>query len=142
MIPAIRSCLIASCLLASNVWAVEWFTVIGIKNDPNVDTAQLDVSTITRRGPATVLRFRVNLAEPRKLPSGETYQSYVSFISIDCNSMSVFHEEQTRYGQPYWAGSTAYEKFAQPKPMAFGGLAPDPKPRILNAACRSQFRPF
>ena len=138
----IRSCLVALCLISAKAGAVEWFTVIGVKNDPNVDTAQLDVSTVTRRGSATVLRFRVNLAEARKLPSGELYQSYVSLISIDCASMSVFHEEQTRYRESYWGGSAAHERFVQPKPMAFGGLNPDPKPRILNAVCRSQFRPF
>lgn len=139
---SLRSCLFALCLLGSNAWAVEWFTVIGSKNDPQVDTAQLDVSTIARRGAATVLRFRVNLAQARKLPSGETYQSYVSLISVNCSSMAVFHEEQTRYPQAYWGGNASHEKFVQPKPMAFGGLAPDPKPRILNAACRSQFRSF
>jgi len=134
--------LLAVCLFSANARAVEWFTVIGVKNDPNVDTAQLDVSTINRRGASTVLRFRVNLAEARKLPSGEVYQSYVSLISIDCTSMSVFHEEQTRFHESYWGGGATQEKFVQPKPMAFGGLAPDPKPRILNAACRSHFRPF
>lgn len=139
---SIRACVFALCLSGANAWAVEWFTVIGMKNDPNVDTAQLDVSTVTRRGANTVLRFRVNLAEARKLPSGEVYQSYVSLISIDCASMSVFHEEQTRYREAYWGGATAQERFVQPKPMAFGGLDPDPRPRILNAVCRSQFRPF
>lgn len=139
---SIRACLLAICLFGTNAWAVEWFTVIGTRNDPGVDTAQIDVSTIARRGAATVLRFRVNLAEARKLSSGESYQSYVSLISVDCASMSVFHEEQTRFSEAYWGGSTTREKFVQPKPMAFGGLAPDPKPRILNAACRSQVRPL
>jgi hypothetical protein len=120
--------------------AVEWFTVIGDKNDPNVDTAQLDITTIARRGANLMLRFRVNLAQPRRMTHGEVYQSYISHITVECPTQSVFHEDQVRYRDPFWDGPTQEEKFVQPKPMAFGGLVPDPKVRILAAACESKFR--
>ncbi|QHJ00998.1 hypothetical protein GT347_25205 [Xylophilus rhododendri] len=129
--------LFGSCGLAQ---AVEWFTLIGDKNDPAVDTAQLDSSTLVRKGDRLMLRFRVNLAQARKLDGGEVYQSYVSHITVDCASQSVFHDSQERFPEPFWQGESRTETFVQPKPMAFGGLSPDPKRRILNAACGPRSR--
>ncbi|WPB54965.1 surface-adhesin E family protein [Xylophilus sp. GOD-11R] len=133
--------LVASLLLCGSAQAVEWFTVIGDKNDPAVDTAQLDISTVARKNNNLMLRFRVNLAMPRKLGGTEVYQSYVSHITIECATKSVFHEDQIRFRDALWQGPTHSEQFIQPKPMAFGGLYPDPKPKILAAACQSRLKP-
>ena len=122
--------------------AVEWYTVTGDKNDPSVDTTQLDVSTYKRRGAgSTVLRFRVNLASARVTPDRETYQSYVSNIVVDCASGAIFHEHQLRYRDPLWEGPTREETFGQPKPMAFGGLSGDPRGRILKLLCHARQGP-
>lgn len=132
---------IASLLLCGGAHAVEWFTLIGDKSDPAVDTAQLDISTVVRKNANLMLRFRVNLAMPRKIGATEVYQSYVSHITVECPTQSVFHEDQVRYRDPLWQGPTHSEQFIQPKPMAFGGLYPDPKPKILAAACQSRLKP-
>ena len=114
--------------------AVEWLTITGNKNDPGVDTTQLDISTYQRLAAGTVIRFRVNLAEPRNMASGEVYQSYISHIVIECPD-SIRHEDQMRFRDAFWHGPSQFEKFAQPKPMAFGGLQSEPKKKILLMAC-------
>jgi len=127
-------------LAAGQARAVEWLTITGNKNDPGVDTTQLDISTYQRRAVgATQLRFRVNLAQPRKLGAGnEVYQSYVSHIVVDCATASVFHEDQLRFRDPLWEGPTTAERFTQPKPMAFGGLSDDPRGKILKMVCQAR----
>lgn len=114
--------------------AVEWLTITGDKSDPGVDTTQLDISTYRRLAAGTVIRFRVNLAEPRTLSSGEVYHSYISHIVIECPD-SIRHQDQTRYRDAFWNGPVQSEKFSQPKPMAFGGLQLEPKKKILLMAC-------
>lgn len=126
----------SSLLLASGpATAVDWFTVTGDKSNPEVDTTQIDASTLNRRGGALGLRFRVTLAKARKGAGGDTYQSYLSHIAVECASGAIFHEDQQRFQEPLWAGPSTFERFPQPKPMAFVGLAPDPRSIILDMAC-------
>lgn len=118
--------------------AVDWYTVTGDKANADVDTTQIDATTIDRRVGVLGLRFRVTLAKARTLPGGEVYQSYVSHIAVDCPTGAIFHEDQTRYEEALWTGKSRFEKFVQPKPMAFALLVPDPRPKILAAACESR----
>jgi len=112
-------------------------TITGNKSDGSVDTTQLDVSTYKKRNPeSTVLRFKVNLALPRKIGDFEIYQSYVSHIVVNCATVSLFHEDQLRYRDPLWEGPAVAESFPQPKPMAFGGLTKDPRGKILSMVCQ------
>ncbi len=126
---------LALCLLSAHAQAADWFTLTGDLADTQVDTAQLDMSSVGQ----TTLRFRVSLARPRTL-EGEVYQSYVSNITVDCASGSVFHDEQQRFADALWRHELRVEVFTGPKPMAFLGLLPDPRPRLLVAACRARQR--
>jgi hypothetical protein len=119
--------------------AVEWLTITGDKNDPGVDTTQLDISTYRRFAAGMVIRLRVNLAEARNSSSGEIYHSYISNIVIECPD-SIRHQDQARYRDTFWTGPVQFEKFAQPKPMAFGGLQSEPKKKILLVACAPKRR--
>jgi len=124
--------LLLACVPAT---AVEWFTVTGDKSKPEVDTTQIDASTIDRRNNALGLRFRVTLAQARKGARGDTYQSYLSHIAVECASGAIFHEDQRRFLEPLWTGASTFERFPQARPMAFVGLLPDPRPLILDIAC-------
>lgn len=115
--------------------AVDWYTVTGDKSNPEIDTTQIDASTLDRRGNALGLRFRVTLAKARKGAGGDTFQSYLSHIAVECATGAIFHEDQQRFQEPLWAGTSTFERFPQPKPMAFVGLVPDPRPLILDIAC-------
>lgn len=126
----------AALLLASGpARAVEWYTVTGDKSDMSVDTTQIDTTTVDRRSEALGLRFRVTLAKARKGGRGDTYQSYLSHIAVECGSGAIFHEDQRRFQEPLWTGASTFERFPQTRPMAFVGLAPDPRPLILDIAC-------
>lgn len=129
---------VALLLAAGPSQAVEWYTVTGDKANAEIDTTQIDTSTLDRRNDLLGLRFRVTLAKLRKPGNGGTggtYQSYLSHIAVECGSGSIFHEDQRRFQEPMWSGPSTFERFQQPRPMAFGGLSPDPRPLILDMAC-------
>lgn len=81
------------------------------------------------------MNLRVNLAQQRTMASGEKYTSYKSVVAIDCANGGVFHIQQTRYVGPQWTGEETTQYFGNSRPMAFGGLTPSPKPKVLKAAC-------
>jgi hypothetical protein len=110
-----------------------WFDVGG--PGPSADVVELDVSDIKPGQAIKSLSLRVSLAAERILPSGERYSSYTSEIEIDCAERAVIHRKQTRYAGPRWTGAATTQEFPGARPMAFRGLQPDPKPRVLRAAC-------
>lgn len=112
-----------------------WFSVMGQPSQPDVDSVELNVENIPKRGEVARLDLRVNLAKQRLMTGGEKYQSYISVIEIDCSKDSIVHVHQTRYANAFWKGAGTFQKFEQVRPMAFGGLLPSPKPTILRAAC-------
>lgn len=115
--------------------AAEWFTVMGDLADAGTDTVQVDLENLPPRGAIRYMDMRVNLAETRTIDSGEKVGSYVSRISIDCDQDAIEHVEQTRFEGNYWRGRSSFQRFSENRPMAFRGLLPNPKARILRAAC-------
>ena len=113
-----------------------WFTVMGNASDPSVDSVELNVARLPPRGEISTMDLRVTLAVQRTMPDGEKYTSYHSQIAIDCDQEAVVHVEQVRYEGPQWTGAPTAQHFHEMRPMAFGGLAPNPKDRVLKAACR------
>ncbi|QHI97222.1 hypothetical protein GT347_04050 [Xylophilus rhododendri] len=127
---------LAICLFCSTSRAGNWFAIAGDRGDPHADATELDTASIGRRSDRQRLLFRVTLAKPRQDADGESFQSYLSTVLVECSSGSIFHEEQLRYRDAQWSGPVRREVFPPAKPMAFGGLVPDPRERILAAACR------
>lgn len=120
---------------SSTVENSTWFTVMGSVSDPTVDSVQLDIKDIQPRGQIKLMNLRVTLRQKRTSTSGEEYASYISRIAIDCASDSIVHLEQTRFAEQMWLGKSNFQSFPEVRPMAFGGLNPSPKARILKAAC-------
>ncbi|RYX94713.1 MAG: hypothetical protein EOO28_13945 [Comamonadaceae bacterium] len=115
-----------------------WFTVMGDGADPKVDTVELNLEDVRAPGLNDLLFLRVTLAKQRTNPSGDKFTSYLSRIAIDCGKRSIVHVDQTRYVEKRWRGNATFENFPEVRPMAFGGLEPNPKETILRAACRGR----
>ena len=122
-------------LAAGAAQAATWFAIMGNPRSTDVDTVELNVENVPRRGELARLDLRVNLARQRNMVDGEKYQSYLSLIEIDCAKDSVVHVHQTRYVNARWTGASTFQRFNDVRPMAFGGLLPSPKAAVLRAAC-------
>jgi hypothetical protein len=118
--------------------AQTWFTVMGSSGNANVDTVELNLQGLQPKAEVSFMEMRVNLAKTRTMSSGERYTSYVSHIAIACAEDAIVHVDQMRYEQSLWQGPSTHQKFEEVRPMAFGGLEPNPKARILKASCPSQ----
>ena len=112
-----------------------WFTLMGTLADGHTDTVQLNMSRISKAEHIESMELRVSLGE-RRTNGSEVYQSYWSTIEIDCANSSIVHVEQRRYEGPRWTGAETFQRFTETRPMAFTGLQPNPKERVLKAACR------
>jgi hypothetical protein len=131
--------LVAMVVLASfAAHAQTWFTVMGNPIDRAVDSVELNLEGVQPRGAVKHMEMRVTLAQVRVLPTGEAVGSYVSIIEIGCTEDSIVHVQQTRFPTRRWDGVPTVERFESERPMAFRGLDPNPKTRILKAACNQQ----
>jgi len=126
--------LLAACCLAPACHAAQWFLLSG-EPGSRVDSAELDMSTVGSRQDSRQMMLRISLAESRQDETGRPHQSYLSRINVVCSTASVLHEVQWRFQDAHWGGRMQQEIFAQPKPMAFLGLVPNPRDRLLAAAC-------
>jgi hypothetical protein len=115
-----------------------WFTVLGNLADSETDTVQLNMAKVETRGKNDVMQLRVTLAKQRTMATGERFQSYRSQILIECAKESIVHLNQTRFELGRWGGPSEYQRFNEVRPMAFGGLEPNPKARVLRAACETK----
>ena len=125
----------AAAALSSAHGTSVWFAVMGQVGDLDVDTVEVNLEDLPPRGKIEVMFLRVTLAKQRTNPAGDKYASYLSRVSIDCEKSAIVHIDQTRYVEKRWRGAGTFQSFPEVRPMAFGGLVPNPRETILRAAC-------
>lgn len=111
-----------------------WFTIMGDLSNPRGDTVEINLHSLHLQGVKT-MALRVNLAVARTMPNGEVFQSYTSTLAVECDQEAIVHLDQLRFRGPVWSGPSTFQAFPEARPMAFGGLSPSPKPKVLKAAC-------
>ncbi|OOG39454.1 surface-adhesin E family protein [Polaromonas sp. A23] len=126
------------CTLASA--QANWFTVLGDRNDPAVNTIEVDPVPIAVGGSLRTMRVRVSRSLDRISWDGVPYRSYVSEVVVDCASRTARYSALNFYRQPLWAGeshnTSVYTK-ANPRAMQFLDVSPNPTARIIRAACET-----
>lgn len=131
------ACCIGSQLANAQARA-DWFTVTGNPGDPSVDTVQVDPVALSSEGVTKTMNVRVSRAVPRvnwdKLP----YRSYESQVVFDCQARRASYAQVRYFMEPLWRGepSAVGDYTANPRPMLFRDMEPNPVSRIVRAACR------
>ena len=126
-------------LIASQAQAQTlWFTVMGNPGDPDVDTVEVDPVAVRADGALKTMNVRVNRAADRRNWDGLPYRSYESRVVFDCRARKASYVEATFYAVPLWRGSlrTTVDYGANPQPMLFRDIEPNPTQRLIRAACR------
>ena len=125
----------AQCLAETN-----WFTIVGDKTDPTLDTIEVDAVPVSINGSRRIMQVRTSRSAPRTNWDGIPYRSYKATVEFDCVEKTAEYQQMTYYMQPLWAGeshiSTSYTK-SNPRPMRFRDVNPNPIERIIKAACNS-----
>ena len=117
-----------------------WFTIMGDKTDPMVDTIEVDPVPVSINGSHRIMQVRVSRSTLRTNWDGIAYRSYRGMVDFDCAGKTAEYQQMVYYMQPAWAGeshiSTSYTK-SNPRPMRFRDVKPNPVERIIKAACNS-----
>ena len=129
--------LLACAGLAPAQAAPLWLTIIGDATQPTVDTVEVDAGSAVTFGKARLVGIRVNRANDRIARDKQTFRSYESLVIIDCDQHTARHNTQTLFPQALWKGPPrTYSYDANDiRDMAFAGVEPNPKERIIKAAC-------
>ena len=133
------------CLLVVWAWvalgsahaAPTWLTVSGDPTQPAVDTVGVDASSAVSFGKARLVGIRVNRSKDRMALDKQPFRSYESLVVIDCDKRTARHNSQTLFPEPLWKGVPRAHTYDEKdiREMAFRGVEPNPKERIIKAAC-------
>lgn len=115
-----------------------WFTVTGNPADPAVDTVEVDPVAVRADGALKTMNVRVSRAAERRNWDGLPYRSYESRVVFDCRARKASYVEATFYPVPLWRGSpkATVDYGANPQPMLFRDVEPNPTQRLIRAACQ------
>jgi len=117
-----------------------WLTVLGDRDDPAVNTIEVDPVPVAVSEGLRTMRVRVSRSRDRTSWDGVPYRSYVSEVVFDCASRTARYSSLAFYRQALWGGephSTAVYTKANPRPMQFVDVNPNPTARIIRAACQT-----
>ncbi|MES2412292.1 MAG: surface-adhesin E family protein [Pseudomonadota bacterium] len=118
--------------------AGDWLTVMGDRTDPAVNTIEVNPTPVSTTGEHRVMKVRVSRSVQRTNWDGIAFRSYLATVDFDCTSKTAQFQQISYFAQPLWAGdphiTTSYTK-ADPRPMRFRGVEPNPVERIIRAAC-------
>lgn len=125
----------AQCFAEAN-----WFTIVGDKTDPTLDTIEVDAVPVSINGSRRIMQVRTSRSAPRTNWEGIPYRSYKATVEFDCIEKTAEYQQMTYYMQPAWAGeshiSTSYTK-GNSRSMRLRDVKPNPVERIIKAACNS-----
>ncbi|MGJ7509299.1 surface-adhesin E family protein [Variovorax sp. GT1P44] len=116
-----------------------WFTVTGNPRDASVDTVEVDPVAIRTNGTLKTMNVRVSRARQRTNWEKVPYRSYESRVVFDCRARKAEYLFATFYPTPLWNGPPhkVTDYAANPRPMLFVDVEPNPTNRIIRAACQA-----
>ena len=134
---ALASCGVGLCGIGAPPSDSKWLTVIGDPTQPAVDTVEVDAGSAVSFGKARLVGIRVNRANDRMALDQLPFRSYESLVVIDCDKRTARHNTQTLFPLPLWKGTPRAHTYDEKdiRDMAFRGVEPNPKERIIKAAC-------
>ena len=116
----------------------EWLTIMGDPANAQVNTVQVDPVPVAVSGEERTLRVRVNRSAPRVNRDGIAYRSFDATVLFDCAVNTARYVDISFYSQPAWSGTVTPVTLApatMPRWMLFRDIEPNPKDRIIHAAC-------
>lgn len=113
-----------------------WLTVQGDAGDASTDTVQVDAKSAVAFDQARLVNIRVNRSSSRTGYDGKPFRSYNSSVVIDCSKLTARHRTMDLFDGPFWTGkSRSFRYEDELKTMEFRDMVPNPKDRIVKAAC-------
>ena len=118
----------------------DWFNLIGDAADETVTTIEVHPTPVSIDGAQRVMRLRVSRSADRVNWDGVPYRSYVTEVLFDCLTNTASYQTIDYFSLPGWKNEPdrrlAYSQ-ADPRPMEFPDVVPNPTQRIIRAVCQT-----
>jgi len=114
-----------------------WFTVLGDPSDPSVTTIEIDPRPVAVKGESRTMLIRLNRSRDRVSTDGVRFRSYVSEVEFDCAGKIARFTSTQFYEKPLWTAPGQKQEYASTRvrPMEFRDIEPNPRDRVVRAAC-------
>lgn len=136
--PLVFTAVLALCAPALGADTPEsWLTVVGDPGNPAEDIVEVDATSAVAFESLRKVRVRVNRAELRNGFDGGPYRSYYSTAMVDCTEGKAWHRSVSLFDKPLWSGKMRTVEYTERdgRIVTFSGMDPNPKERLLKAAC-------
>lgn len=130
--------LLAACLACPAMADVPWLTIVGDHDDPKADTIEINPLAVSRNGPVRVMEIRISRSIERTSSDGVKFRSFRGEVEFDCARGSARFVRSQFYAQPLWQSPTVRLSYPPDtvRPMEFRMIEPNPKDKVIRAACR------
>lgn len=137
----ILCCLLGwSCVQGQGLGQNAWLAVIGDPQDPAVNTIEVDPVAVAAHGQLRTMKVRVSRSAQRVSRDGVTFRSFEAEVVFDCARDRARFISADFYLLPLWQGES-HKSLVYPngsvRPMEFRDIEPNPRSRIIRAACQS-----
>ena len=114
-----------------------WLNVIGDPRSASTDTIEVDATSAVAFESLRTVKLRVNRAKPRRGFDGRPYQSYYSTAVVNCAEQKAWHRTLSLFEEPLWRGKMriADSTEGEGREVSFAEVSPNPKDRLIKAAC-------
>ena len=136
----ILCCLLGwSCVQGQGLGQNAWLTVIGDPADPAVNTIEVNPVAVATQGQLRTMQLRVSRSAQRMSQDGVAFRSFEAEVVFDCARDGARFISADFYMLPLWQGES-HKSLRYPnesvRPMEFRGIEPNPRSRIIRAACK------
>lgn len=115
-----------------------WLTVLGDAADPAATTIEVNPIPIAINGDQRLMQLRINRSVQRTTRDGVNFRSFKSTVLFDCVQKTARYVSVDFFAQPLWKGE-AFKTVIYPahdlRSMEFREVTPNPRERIIRAAC-------
>jgi len=114
-----------------------WLPIAGDAQSASTDTVEVDATSAVAFESMRLVKLRVNRAKPRVGFDGQPYQSYYSTAVVDCTVLKAWHRTLSLFEQPLWRGKMRIMDYTESddRTLSFADIQPNPKDRLIKAAC-------
>lgn len=115
-----------------------WFTVVGDPADPTADTIQLNPIAVSFDGMKRTMELRISRSAERVSTDGVRFRSFQGQVEFDCKERTARFVQSQFFAEPLWTspGKALTYPASQVRPMDFRRFEPNPKERVIRAACK------
>ena len=116
-----------------------WLTLVGNPRDAAVSTIEVYALPVVVSDNLRSLDIRVNRDQQSLSSEGIPFRSYSATILVDCYENKARFTTAAFYMTPLWEGTPhkiASWSAAQVRPVLFRNFDPNPRDKIIRAACR------